>query len=108
MYDAIVVGTRCAGASTAMLLARAGLKVLLLERATFPADTVSGHVVKKPATALLDAWGLLDEVVATGCPPLREIRLDVGPFVLAGRAPRLPEVADAADADYAPRRYKLD
>ena len=44
-YDAIIVGARCAGSPTAMLLARKGYRVLVVDRATFPSDTVSTHVV---------------------------------------------------------------
>ena len=45
MYDAIVVGARCAGSPTAMLLARRGYRVLLLDRAGFPSDTLSTHYI---------------------------------------------------------------
>jgi flavin-dependent dehydrogenase len=44
MYDAIIVGARCAGSSTAMLLARRGFKILLVDKATFPSDTISTHI----------------------------------------------------------------
>ena len=65
-YDAIIVGARCAGAPTAMLLARKGYRVLLVDRATFPSDTVSTHVIHAPGVAALRRWGVLDEVVASG------------------------------------------
>ena len=68
MYDAIVVGARCAGAATAMLLARKGHRVLLLDRATFPADLPHGHFVHRGGPGWLARWGLLDRVLATGCP----------------------------------------
>ena len=42
-YDVIVVGARCAGAPLAMLLARQGHRTLLVDRATFPSDTISTH-----------------------------------------------------------------
>jgi len=45
MHDVIVVGARCAGSSTAMLLARQGFKVLLVDRAAFPSDTISTHIL---------------------------------------------------------------
>lgn len=108
MYDAIVVGARCAGSPTAMLLARKGHKVLLVDAATFPSDTLSTHVVKKPAVALLDGWNLLDKVIASGCPPILSVRFDVGPIVLSGRAPPIVGVAAKADADFSPRRTVLD
>lgn len=73
-YDAIVVGARCAGATTAMLLARAGLRVLVLDRASFPSDTIpqSGNVLAQGLWHLR-RWGLLDRVAATGAPPVDRI-----------------------------------
>ena len=61
MYDVIVVGARCAGASTALLLARKGHRVLLVDRNTFPSDLrLSTHLVWQPGVAALKRWGLLD------------------------------------------------
>jgi flavin-dependent dehydrogenase len=57
MFDVVVVGARCAGAPTAMLLARAGYKVLLTDRASFPSDTLSTHAIKVAGTASLKRWG---------------------------------------------------
>ena len=68
-YDVIVVGARCAGSPTAMLLAQKGYRVLVVDRASFPSDTVSTHVIHAPGVAALHRWGLLDRVVASGCPP---------------------------------------
>src|SRR3712207_3707818 len=85
-YDAIVVGARVAGAPTAMLLARKGYRVLLLDRAGFPSDTLSTHYVHQPGVARLARWGLLDRVVASNCPPVRQLTFDVGPFALVGRS----------------------
>jgi 2-polyprenyl-6-methoxyphenol hydroxylase-like FAD-dependent oxidoreductase len=84
MYDAIVVGARCAGSPTAMLLARRGCRVLLLDRAGFPSDTLSTHYIHQPGVARLKRWGLLERVVASNCPPVRATALDLGPFTLAG------------------------
>jgi len=103
-YDAIVVGARCAGSPTAMLLARRGYRVLLVDRASFPSDTISCHVLHQPGVACLKRWGLLPEVVASGCPTLRSTVLDVGPFALRGAAAPAGDVTDA----YAPRRTVLD
>ena len=64
MYDVIVIGARCAGSPTAMLLARKGYRVLLVDRATFPSDTMSTHFVHPPGLARLASWGLLDELMA--------------------------------------------
>src|SRR5215471_16868279 len=78
MYDAIVVGARCAGSPTAMLLARKGYRVLLLDKAGFPSDTLSTHYIHQPGVARLKRWGVLDKVVASNCPPTRQLTLDVG------------------------------
>ncbi|MDG4826908.1 NAD(P)/FAD-dependent oxidoreductase [Asanoa sp. WMMD1127] len=102
-YDVIVVGARCAGAPLAMLLARRDHRVLLVDRATFPSDTVSTHVIHPPGAAALRRWGLLDQVVATGCPPVGRYSFDFGPVALAGA----PGTAESPYA-YAPRRTVLD
>lgn len=104
MYDAIVVGARCAGSPTAMLLARRGYRVLLLDKAGFPSDTISTHYIHQPGVARLAAWGLLDKVVASNCPPIRHQILDIGPFALAGTPAPAGDIADG----YAPRRAVLD
>jgi 2-polyprenyl-6-methoxyphenol hydroxylase-like FAD-dependent oxidoreductase len=103
-YDAIVVGARCAGAPTAMLLARKGYRVLLVDRAEFPSDTLSTHVIHAPGVAALHRWGLLDQVVATGCPPVETYSFDFGPFVISGT----PRPTDGFSTAYAPRRTVLD
>ncbi len=102
-YDAIVVGARCAGSPTAMLLARKGYRVLVVDRATFPSDTVSTHMIHPPGVAALARWGLLDRLVATGCPAIDTYDFDFGPFTISGR-PGTPEAPIA----YAPRRTALD
>jgi 2-polyprenyl-6-methoxyphenol hydroxylase-like FAD-dependent oxidoreductase len=102
-YDAIIVGARCAGSPTAMLLARKGYRVLLVDRARFPSDTVSTHVVQPAGVAALSRWGLLDRLVATGCPPVHTYTFDFGPFTIAGS----PGREDAPHA-YCPRRTVLD
>jgi 2-polyprenyl-6-methoxyphenol hydroxylase-like FAD-dependent oxidoreductase len=104
MYDAIVVGARCAGSPTAMLLARRGYRVLLVDRATFPSDTLSTHYIHQPGVERLERWGLLDRVVASNAPPVRRQTFDVGPFALAGTPPPAGGVAEA----YVPRRSVLD
>jgi flavin-dependent dehydrogenase len=102
-YDVIVVGARCAGSPTAMLLARHGLRVLVVDRARFPSDTVSTHVVVPHGVARLRAWGLLDRVVATGCPPVHTFTYDLGPVSVEG-SPGSP----GSPVGYAPRRTVLD
>ena len=102
-YDAIVVGARCAGSPAAMLLAREGHKVLLVDRATFPSDTISTHLIHPPGVAALARWGLLDRLVATGCPPVRQYSFDFGPFAIVGA----PGASDSP-VSYGPRRTVLD
>jgi flavin-dependent dehydrogenase len=103
-YDAIVVGARCAGSPTAMLLAQRGYRVLVVDRASFPSDTVSTHLVHAPGVAALRRWGLLDEVIASGCPPLERYSFDFGPFAIAGA----PRAVEGQSAGYCPRRTVLD
>src|SRR3954465_2824109 len=104
MYDAIVVGARCAGSPTAMLLARKGYRVLLLDKVSFPSDTLSVHYIHQPGVASLARWGLLDKVIASNPPPVRQQRLDLGPSALVGAATPVDGIAAA----YAPRRTVLD
>ncbi len=97
-YDAIVVGARCAGSPTAMLLAREGYRVLVVDRATFPSDTISTHHLHAPGVAALRRWGLLDRLIEAGTPPIDTYAVDFGPFTIMGT----PGTA------YAPRRTVLD
>ena len=100
MYDVIIVGARVAGASTAMLLARRGLKVLVVDRATFPSDTLFTHQVQLPGVARLARWGVL-----AACTPLtRDVRFDQGDAVITGRYPAYQGV----EAMCSPRRTLLD
>lgn len=104
MYDAIVVGARCAGSPTAMLLARKGHRVLLVDRDTFPSDSFRNHVVLHGGSKRLHRWGLLERLVAAGTPPIRKMTLDLGDFPLTGTPPTEEGVA----SQYGPRRYVLD
>jgi len=104
MYDAIIVGARCGGSATAMLLARQGYKVLLLDKATFPSDTLSSHQLQIPGGAFLKRHGLLDKLVAEGCPPAENITFDIGTAIVRGKFPGL----DGVQAVYSPRRHVLD
>jgi 2-polyprenyl-6-methoxyphenol hydroxylase-like FAD-dependent oxidoreductase len=102
-YDAIVVGARCAGSPTAMLLAREGYRVLVVDRATFPSDTISTHLIHPPGVAALKQWGLLDRLVATGCPGIDTYAFDFGEFTISGSPG-----TDEAPLAYSPRRTVLD
>jgi flavin-dependent dehydrogenase len=104
MYDAIVVGARCGGSPTAMLLARRGLRVLLVDKATFPSDTFRQHFIRQPGVACLKRWGLLERVAASNCPAVGTMTVDLGDFPLTGSVAPVDGVGDA----YAPRRFVLD
>jgi 2-polyprenyl-6-methoxyphenol hydroxylase-like FAD-dependent oxidoreductase len=103
-HDVIVVGGRCGGSPTAMLLARKGYRVLLLDKATFPSDTMSTHFIHPPGLAALERWGLLDRLAATGCPPVDTYTFDFGPVTIAGS----PQPIDGIGYGYCPRRTVLD
>lgn len=104
MYDVVVVGARCAGASLAMLLARAGRRVALVDRAQFPSDTLSTHFLWQRGASRLEAWGLLDRLRDRGCEPITQITFDVGPLQMCGIGPPVGGVAET----YCPRRSVLD
>jgi 2-polyprenyl-6-methoxyphenol hydroxylase-like FAD-dependent oxidoreductase len=105
MYDAIIVGARCAGAPTAMLLARRGYRVLLVDKATFPSDTISTHILWPHGAEIMDRWGLFDPLAATGCPPIAlNLIFDVGPFALEGAVTD----TNGGRGGFCPRRTVLD
>jgi flavin-dependent dehydrogenase len=105
MYDAIIVGARCAGSPTALLLARRGYRVLLVDRSKFPSDmSFSNHFVHQAGSACLQRWGLLQRLADTGCPPITEDYFDYGAFSLTGPVPP----ADGVNTAFAPRRIVLD
>ena len=103
MYDVIVVGARCAGASLAMLLARQGARVLMVDRATFPSDIPHGHFIHRHGPPRLQRWGLLDAIAAAS-PPITAAVTDFGDFPLVSRGLEIDGVAWG----YAPRRVTLD
>lgn len=102
--DVLVVGARCAGAATAMLLAQRGARVLVLERGPLGADTLSTHALMRGAVVQLARWGVLQRVVAAGTPPVRRTT-----FHYAGDVVAVDIAAKhGAEALYAPRRTVLD
>ena len=103
-YDAIVVGARCAGSPTAMLLARKGYRVLVVDRSTFPSDTVSTHFIHAPGVDALRRWGILDKIVATGLPPGRHLLVRLRTDHHLGHT----TPAGGSSTAYAPRRTVLD
>src|SRR5436309_15153584 len=102
-YDVIVVGARCAGSPTAMLLARGGYRVLLVDKATFPSDTMSTHFVHPPGVAALAWWVILERLEATNCPTVRRYSFDVGPVTISAT----PQPADVAASAYRSRPIVL-
>ena len=102
--DVVVVGARVAGAATAMLLARQGVDVTVVDRAAELGDTLSTHALSRGGVVQLRRWGLLDEVLASGAPPIRTVSFHFGEHVVRRR------VKDAAGVDHllAPRRRVLD
>jgi flavin-dependent dehydrogenase len=104
-YDVLVVGGRVAGASTAMLLARAGARVALVERSAYGSDTVSTHGLMRAGVLQLSRWGLLDTLAAAGTPPIRETT-----FHYSDREAQQITIRakSGVDALYAPRRQVLD
>jgi 2-polyprenyl-6-methoxyphenol hydroxylase-like FAD-dependent oxidoreductase len=103
-WDVVIVGARVAGASTALLLARAGLRVLCVDRARFGSDTLSTHALMRAGTLQLQRWGLLADIVAAGTPPVRRTVFHYGDE----EAHVSIRPAAGVDALYAPRRTVID
>jgi flavin-dependent dehydrogenase len=103
-FDALVVGARCAGAATAMLMARRGLRVLAIERAGYGTDTISTHALMRGGVLQLHRWGVLPRLTAAGTPAVRETTFHYGDdaVVVAIRP------SNGVAALYAPRRTLLD
>ncbi len=104
LADVVVVGARCAGAATAMLLADAGHDVLVVDRASFPSDTVSTHVIARSGMVQLNRWGLLGALRGSGAPPLTTVEIDTGDDLLV----RTIKDRHGVDHLLAPRRIVLD
>src|SRR2546428_13948792 len=91
MYDAIVVGARCAGAPTAMLLARKGYRVLLVDRDSFPSDIMSTHYIHLPGQVRLQRWGLLEKIIESEPPCIRARTFHYNGTAFQPPHPPLPE-----------------
>jgi flavin-dependent dehydrogenase len=103
-YDVVIVGARASGASTAMLLARAGLRVLVVDRSRYGADTLSTHALMRGGVLQLRRWGLLDRIIDAGTPPIRRTI-----FRYANEEAAITiKPSHEVDALYAPRRTVLD
>ena len=103
-HDVVIVGGRVAGSATAMLLARLGHDVVVLDQASFPSDTVSTHSIARSGVVQLRRWGLLDEVLDSGAPAIRQVSFHAGGESISRT------IKDKAGVDLlvAPRRYVLD
>ncbi|HVJ92437.1 MAG TPA: NAD(P)/FAD-dependent oxidoreductase [Labilithrix sp.] len=103
-YDVVVVGARCAGSATAMLLARRGLRVLAVDRSSYGSDALSTHALMRGGVLQLRRWGLLDRIASADTPPIRTTSFFYGDRELA-----VP-IRDryGVGALYAPRRTLLD
>jgi flavin-dependent dehydrogenase len=103
-FDAVIVGARCAGAATALVLARAGARVLVVDRGVYGSDTLSTHALMRGAVLQLDRWGVLPAVIAGGTPPVRTTTFSYADQdVTVAIEPR-----HGVSALYAPRRFLLD
>src|SRR5690349_5165989 len=103
-HDVVVVGARAAGAATALLLARQGYDVVLVDRDSLPSDTLSTHQIARPGVVQLRRWGLLDSVLSSGAPALRQITFTTPDESVI----RTVKISAGVDLLVAPRRYVLD
>jgi flavin-dependent dehydrogenase len=103
-HDVVVVGGRVAGSATAMLLARLGHDVVVVDQASFPSDTVSTHSIARSGVVQLRRWSLLEEVLDSGAPAIRQVTFN------AAGASVTRTIKDKAGVGLlvAPRRYVLD
>lgn len=102
-FDVVVVGGRCAGATTAMLLAGSGLRVLVVDRTDEGSDTISGHMIKPDGVARLAAWSILPDLLGTGCPLTSATEV-----VIDGRRLARTVFQPGNPSPIAPRRAILD
>jgi flavin-dependent dehydrogenase len=105
MFDVAIVGARCAGSALALMLARAGARVLVIDRTTFPSDTMSGHFIQPAGVSCLRRLGLYGDLAALGYPPQETTTVDFGPVVISGRPAAMP---DGTGTGFAPRRHRFD
>jgi flavin-dependent dehydrogenase len=103
-HDVVVVGARAAGAATALLLARLGHDVVVVDRAAFPSDTLSTHQIARSGVVQLRRWGLLPAVLASGAPPIRQVTFNAD----GGSVTRTVKHRAGVDFLVAPRRHVLD
>ena len=103
-YDVVVVGARAAGAATAMLLARCGVRVLAVDRGGYGTDTLSTHALMRAGVLQLARWGLLERIEAEGTPRVQRTVFHYEDEVLD----ILIKPRHGVPALFAPRRTVLD
>jgi menaquinone-9 beta-reductase len=103
-YDAVIAGARCAGAATALLLARSGAKVLMVDRQAYGSDTLSTHALMRGAVLQLTRWGLIPDITAAGTPAIPSTTFCYGSEAI--RVDIRPE--HGVEYLFAPRRTVLD
>ena len=103
-YDVVIVGARCAGAATALLLARRGLRVLAIDRGRYGSDTVSTHALMRAGVLQLARWGVLDGIKAAGTPVVRSTSFHYGDEIVAVQIKPQNDI----EGLYAPRRTVID
>jgi len=103
-FDVVVVGARCAGAATALLLARRGLRVLAIDRGRYGSDTVSTHALMRAGVVQLSRWGVLEGIKAAGTPVVRSTSFHYGDEVVAVQIKPQHDI----DGLYGPRRTVID
>jgi flavin-dependent dehydrogenase len=103
-HDVVVVGARVAGSATALLLARLGHDVAVVDQASFPSDTLSTHSIARSGVVQLRRWGLLDAVLDSGAPAIRQVTFNAGGQTVS----RTIKHKAGVDLVVAPRRYVLD
>ncbi len=103
-FDVAVVGARCAGAATALLLARAGARVIVVDHDEPGTDTMSTHALMRGGVLQLARWGVLDAVLAAGTPIVTRTEFHYG----ADRVAVDIRPAFGTEGLCAPRRTVLD
>ena len=109
-FDVVVVGARCARTSVAPMLARRGLSVCLVDRAQFPSETPSTHIIQPCGVQVLDRLGVLDAIVGTGAVKLDRLTMVIDDAVRiestldSGGLPAPHAVRSAGDAGCAAGR----
>ena len=102
--DAVIVGARCAGSTLAIALAERGWDVLLVDRDTFPSETVSTHFLYPNTVARLDQLGVLDRLQSRHQVPFGANRMIGFGHEIAGTFTPI----DGFDRSIGPRRSALD